>query len=70
MLQRELKSEGTSYREILESIRRSLVEQHLKDGAYTQAQIAFMTGFADQSNFARAFRRWTGVSPGQFQKAA
>jgi AraC-like DNA-binding protein len=69
-LQRQLKSEGSSYREILESTRRSLAEQYLKDGTYTQAQIAFMTGFADQSNFARAFRRWTGVSPGQFQKAA
>jgi AraC-like DNA-binding protein len=69
-LQRQLKLEGSSYREILESTRRSLAEQYLKDGTYTQAQIAFMTGFADQSNFARAFRRWTGVSPGQFQKAA
>jgi len=69
-LQRQLKNEGTSYRKILEITRRSLAEEYLKDGAYTQAQIAFMTGFADQSNFARAFRRWTGVSPGQFQKAA
>jgi len=69
-LQRQLKSEGSSYREILESTRRSLAEQYLKDGTYTLAQIAFMTGFADQSNFARAFRRWTGLSPGQFQKAA
>ncbi len=69
-LQRQLKSEGSSYREILESTRRSLAEQYLKDGTYSQAQIAFMSGFADQSNFARAFWRWTGVSPGQFQKAA
>jgi AraC-like DNA-binding protein len=69
-LQRQLKNEGTSYRKILEITRRSLAEEYLKDGAYTQAQIAFMTGFADQSNFARAFRRWTGVSPGQFHKAA
>jgi AraC-like DNA-binding protein len=69
-LQRQLKGEGTTYREILESTRQSLAEQYLKDGAYSQAQIAFMTGFADQSNFARAFKRWTGVSPGQFQKVA
>jgi len=69
-LQRQLKSEGTSYREILESTRQSLAEQYLKDGNYSQAQIAFMTGFADQSNFARAFKRWTGMSPGQYQKAA
>ena len=69
-LQRQLKGEGTSYREILESTRRSLAEQYLRDGAHSQAEIAFMTGFADQSNFARAFKRWTGNSPGQYQKAA
>ena len=69
-LQRQLKGEGTNYRDILESTRQSLAEQYLKDGNYSQAQIAFMTGFADQSNFARAFKRWTGMSPGQYQKAA
>ena len=42
----------------------------LDEGEYSQAQIAYMIGFADQSNFARAFKRWTGVSPGEFQKAA
>jgi AraC-like DNA-binding protein len=29
-----------------------------------------MTGFADQSNFSRAFKRWVGISPGEYQKAA
>ena len=69
-LQRQLGTEGTSYRSVLESTRRDLAEQYLQDGEYTQAQIAFMVGFSDQSNFARAFKRWTGVSPGEYQKAA
>ena len=69
-LQRQLTAEGTNYRDILESTRQSLAEQYLKDGDYSQAEIAFMLGFSDQSNFARAFKRWTGMSPGQFQKAA
>jgi AraC-like DNA-binding protein len=69
-LQRQLTSEGTNYRDILESTRRSLAEHYLREGGYTQAEIAFMIGFSDQSNFARAFKRWTGMSPGQFQKAA
>lgn len=69
-LQRQLSAEGTSYREILESTRLDLAKQYLLDGRYSQAQIAFMVGFSDQSNFARAFRRWTGLSPGDFQKAA
>jgi len=67
-LQRQLSAEGTSYRDILESTRRALAKRYLEEGDYSQAQIAFMTGFSDQSNFARAFKRWTGQSPGQFQK--
>ena len=69
-LQRQLSAEETNYRNVLETTRCELAEQYLKDGNYTQAQIAFMIGFADQSNFARAFKRWTGVSPGDYQKAA
>jgi AraC-like DNA-binding protein len=69
-LQRQLSAEGTSYRDILETTRRALAERYLAEGEYSQVQIAFMTGFADQSNFARAFKRWTGLSPGEFQKAA
>lgn len=67
-LQRQLSTEGTSYRDILESTRQTLAKRYLEEGDYTQAQIAFMTGFSDQSNFARAFKRWAGVSPGQYQK--
>jgi AraC-like DNA-binding protein len=69
-LQRQLSGEGTSYRDILESTRQALAEKYLRDGDYTQAEVAFMLGFSDQSNFARAFKRWTGVSPGNFQRAA
>jgi AraC-like DNA-binding protein len=69
-LQRQLSGEGTSYRDILESTRQALAEKYLRDGDYSQAEVAFMIGFSDQSNFARAFKRWTGMSPGEFQKAA
>jgi AraC-like DNA-binding protein len=69
-LQRQLGTEGTSYRSILESTRQALAEKYLQGGEHSQAQVAFMVGFSDQSNFARAFKRWTGMSPGEFQKAA
>jgi AraC-like DNA-binding protein len=67
-LQRQLVAEGTSYRQILESTRRSLAEKYLRSDDYTQGEVAFMLGFTDQSNFARAFRRWTGMTPGEFRK--
>jgi AraC-like DNA-binding protein len=69
-LQRQLSNEGTSYRDVLDETRRELAEAYLRDGQHTLAQTAFLVGFSDQSNFARAFKRWTGMSPGEFRKSA
>ena len=69
-LQRQLSAEGTSYRDILAETRESLAKQYLADQEYSPSDVAFMLGFADQSNFGRAFKRWTGMSPGEYQKAA
>ena len=66
-LQRQLQSEGSSYRAILEDTRRSLAKEYLRDGKNSHAQIAYLLGFSDQSNFSRAFKRWTGVAPREFQ---
>lgn len=69
-LQRQLSAEGTSYRDIVAETRESLAKQYLADPDYTPSEVAYMLGFADQSNFGRAFKRWTGMSPGEYQKAA
>lgn len=69
-LQRQLSTEGTSYREVLEDTRKSLAEKYLRDGDYSQAEVAYIVGFSDQSNFARAFKNWTGMTPGEYRKAA
>ena len=68
-LQRQLGSEGTSYRDVLSDTREQLAKGYLKDDKHSHAEIAFLLGFSDQSNFSRAFKRWTGQSPGQYQKA-
>jgi AraC-like DNA-binding protein len=68
-LQRHLSAEGTSYRDVLDETRRELAEAYLRDGKHSHSQTAFLVGFSDQSNFSRAFKRWTGMSPGQYQKA-
>ena len=66
-LQRQLQSEGTNFREVLRDTRRSLSQEYLRDSKYSHAQIAYLLGFSDQSNFSRAFKRWTGVTPRNFQ---
>jgi AraC-like DNA-binding protein len=68
-LQRQLQDEGLTYREVLESTRRTLAKEYLTDGKYSLAQIAYMLGFSDQSNFSRAFKRWTSKSPKQFMES-
>jgi AraC-like DNA-binding protein len=65
-LQRRLREEGTSYQQLLDATRRELALDYLKSGRHSLADITFLLGFADQSNFTRAFRRWTGKTPRQY----
>jgi AraC-like DNA-binding protein len=69
-LQRQLQAEGLTYRKVLENTQRSLAETYLRDKKYSFSQIAYLLGFSDQSNFSRAFKRWTSVSPKQYQESA
>jgi AraC-like DNA-binding protein len=66
-LQRQLQGEGMTYREVLESTQRGLAENYLREKKHSHAQIAYLLGFSEQSNFSRAFRRWTSMSPRQYQ---
>jgi AraC-like DNA-binding protein len=62
-LQLRLREEGTSYQRLLDATRRDMALEYLKEGRHSLAEITFLLGFADQSNFTRAFRRWTGRTP-------
>ena len=61
-LRRHLAATGTSYKALLEEVRRTRAIQALEKGMSVQ-QVAWELGYADPSNFARAFRKWTGHSP-------
>lgn len=65
-LQRDLRSEGTTFRQLLEATRRDMAVRLLTSESRSIGQTAFMLGYSDQSTFTRAFRRWHDVSPGQF----
>lgn len=62
-MHRRLAAEGTSFTEILDRLRRDLADKYVKDGTLNLQKIAFLLGYADQSAFSVAFRRWTGRSP-------
>lgn len=66
-LHRRLLDEGTAYREILEKVRHSLALAHLQAGRLSIQEIAFSLGYHDIANFRRAFKRWEGIPPGEYQ---
>jgi len=68
-LQRELRAENTSYRQLIEDLRKEIACQHLARPGATASEAAFLLGFSEPSAFTRAFRRWTGAPPTQFQIA-
>lgn len=69
-LQRRLRSEGTSYQQVLDEVRRKMALQYLSDWRMSMCSMTFMLGFSDQSSFTRAFRRWTGATPGEYRARA
>jgi AraC-like DNA-binding protein len=67
-LQRKLQQAGTSFQQVLDTIRRELAVQYLQDTQLTTSEIAFLLGFSENSAFNRAFRRWTAMTPGEYRK--
>jgi AraC-like DNA-binding protein len=66
-LQRRLEEEATSFLQLLDDTRRELAEQYLGRLHLSLAQAAYLLGFADQSSFFRACKRWFDLSPGQYR---
>ncbi|MEO1041647.1 MAG: AraC family transcriptional regulator [Pseudomonadota bacterium] len=66
-LQRRLADQGLAFQELVDRARRDLAEKFLRNTDYSLAEIAFLTGFSDQSAFTRAFKRWSGGTPGSFR---
>lgn len=67
-LQRQLASEGTGFRELLDDTRKLLAEDYLQETDSSLSEIAWLLGFANPPAFHKAYRRWYGVSPGERRK--
>jgi AraC-like DNA-binding protein len=66
-LRRRLDAEGTRFRLLQEEVRLALAEELLVIGGLTLEEIAERLGYGETSNFIHAFRRWKGVTPGQYR---
>lgn len=67
-LQRKLKDEGTTFKELLDETRRELAKEYVNDTSLTFSEITYLLGFSEQSNFTRAFKRWHGQSPSGYRE--
>ena len=66
-LMRRLDAEGTSLQRIRDGLRRDLAIRELVHSTRSIASIARQIGFASDANFHRAFKRWTGATPGSYR---
>lgn len=67
-LKRRLADKDTNYREIVEAVLKDRAIQLLRYTTQSVSEIAYELGYADLSNFSRAFRKWTGKSASEFRE--
>jgi len=65
---RKLQREHSSYKEVLEGLRREYAERLLKDARLNVVDVAEILGYREAANFSRAFRRWYGAAPAAWRR--
>jgi AraC-like DNA-binding protein len=61
---RTLKAESTTFEKVLDQLRHSLALHYLSGNKVSVNETAYLVGFSDRATFSRAYKRWTGTSPG------
>ena len=67
-LQYKLKNEAISYQELLDQMRNNQAKYFLKQIELSIVEVAFLVGYSEQSTFNRAFKKWTGMTPGEYRQ--
>lgn len=67
-VRRKLKKENTSYQEIKDQLRQDSAINFLCNSNLPINDIALRLGFSEPSTFHRAFKKWTGTTPGHYRK--
>lgn len=66
-LQRRLQQESTTFQQIADAVRKSIALHYLESGKYQMKEISSILGYNEVSAFSRAFKRWTGQAPIDYQ---
>jgi AraC-like DNA-binding protein len=68
-LRRKLTSEGSHFQQLKDNLSRDQAINLLTNPAIKIKQISQLIGFPETAGFIRAFKRWTGLAPGDYRKA-
>jgi AraC-like DNA-binding protein len=68
-LQRHLRSEGQSFRGILDQLRADISQTYLAQDQLTVEEISYLLAYRDPNSFYRAFQAWTGMTPREARQA-
>ena len=68
-MHRRLKEAGTSFRSIRSEFLRERAEGLLREPRVPISEVSYLVGYGEPSNFHRAFRRWTGLTPAEWRAA-
>jgi AraC-like DNA-binding protein len=66
-LHRQLKDEGASLQSLKDTVRRELATDLLQRSQRPIKQVALAAGFQNEKSFIRAFKGWTGMTPGEWR---
>ena len=66
-LRRRLKKEGTTFQHLKDQARCEAAKLCLDSAELSINEVALQMGFTDPSAFHRSFKKWTGLTPGQFR---
>jgi AraC-like DNA-binding protein len=68
-LQRQLKSHGTNFNELLNLVKFKMAKEKLQNSSLAIQDISYQLGYSDPAHFTHAFNRWAGMSPRDYRQA-